>query len=196
MQKAISTIWNEHRSISAVLSALRALAKMAADPALQPDFAAFHAMVYYIDAFPERMHHPKEEEHLFARLLLRDPGSRTLISELQAEHATGAALVRDLERALLEFEQTWPRNAGRFAATVEAYAQFHWNHMRREENELIPRAEDALLPEDWAQIEAAFAGNHDPIADLREADFKALFQRVVSLAPEPIGLGARWKKTG
>jgi hemerythrin-like domain-containing protein len=196
MQNAIRIIWNEHRSISAVLSALRALAKMALDPGVQPDFAAFRAMVYYIDSFPERMHHPKEEEHLFARLLVRDPASRPLIGELQAEHETGRALVRDLERALLEFEERWPRNADSFAATVEAYAQFHWNHMRREEQELIPRAEKALLPEDWAQIEAAFAGNEDPIADLREADFRALFQRVVSLAPEPVGLGARWRKTG
>jgi hemerythrin-like domain-containing protein len=195
MDKAIRIIRDEHRSISAVLSALKELARLAQDPAVRPEFGAFRAMIYYIDAFPERMHHPKEDEHLFARLRERDPGARALIDELQAEHVAGAALVRDLERALLEFEESWPRGARRFAAAVEAYNDFHWNHMRKEETQLLPRAQRALTGEEWAAIEAAFAGNEDPIADLRDRDFRALFQKIVALAPEPVGLGAPWKKT-
>jgi branched-chain amino acid transport system ATP-binding protein len=193
MNKAIRTIYDEHRSISAVLSGLKSLARMAQNPKLRPDFTVLRAMIYYIDAFPERMHHPKEDRYLFARLLERDPAARDLVDALQAEHVVGAQLVRDLEQALLAFEQNWPRDAGRFAAQVEAYAQFHWNHMRREEEEVIPRAEKALLPEDWAVIEVAFAGNDDPIADLREKDFAGLFQRIVRIAPDPVGLGERWK---
>jgi branched-chain amino acid transport system ATP-binding protein len=142
------------------------------------------------------MHHPKEDEHLFARLLQRDPGARALIEALQSEHVMGAQLVRDLEQALLAYEQTWPAGAEGFGAAVKSYAQFHWDHMRREEQDLIPRAEKALQGEDWAAIEEAFAGNHDPIADLREQDFDKLYQRIVSLAPEPVGLGKRWQKTG
>jgi len=195
MQKAIGIIYDEHRSISAVLSGLKSLARMALE-GQKPEFAVFRAMIYYIDAFPERMHHPKEDVHLFARLLHRDPASRELVDALQAEHISGARLVRDLEQTLLEFEETYPRGAEKFAAAVEAYAQFHWNHMRREERELIPRAEKALQADDWAAIEAAFAGNSDPIADLREKDFATLFQRILNLAPAPIGLGEHWKTAG
>ena len=193
MNKAIRIIYDEHRSISAVLSGLKSLAQMARESAVRPDFTVFRAMVYYIDAFPERMHHPKEDTHLFARLLQRDPGARGLIDELQSEHIEGARLVRDLEQALLAYEQTWPAGGDRFAAVVEQYAHFHWNHMRREENDVIPRAQRALSSEDWAAIEAAFAGNDDPIADLREKDFTTLYQRIVALAPDPVGLGDRWK---
>ena len=193
MNKAIRIIYDEHRSISAVLSGLKALAQMARDSAVKPDFAVFRAMVYYIDAFPERMHHPKEDAHLFARLLVREPAARPLVDDLQAEHRKGAKLVRDLEQALLAYEQTWPGGGGRFAEKVEQYAQFHWNHMRREEQELLPLAEKALTSKDWAAIEAAFLGNDDPIADLREKDFNKLYQRIVSLAPAPVGLGERWK---
>ena len=193
MNKAIRIIYDEHRSISAVLSGLKALAKMAHESSVRPDFAVFRAMVYYIDAFPERMHHPKEDAHLFARLLLRDPAARELIDALQSEHIQGARLVRDLEQALLAYEQIWPEGGGRFAEKVEQYAQFHWNHMRREENELMPLAEKALTRDDWAAIETAFQGNDDPIADLREKDFNKLYQRIVSLAPAPVGLGERWE---
>ena len=196
MNKAIRIIYDEHRSISAVLSGLKSLVDMARDPGLRPDFAVFRAMIYYIDAFPERMHHPKEDDFLFSRLLQRDPDARLLIEELRGEHVKGAILVRDLEQALLAYEETWPAGLARFGEAVDSYAQFHWNHMRKEEEKLLPLAERALTAEDWVAIESAFAGNEDPIADMREQDFTRLYQRIVSLAPEPIGLGERWKKSG
>ena len=194
MRKAVRILRDEHRSISAVLQSLQHLARMAQDPALKPDFAVFRAMIYYIDAFPERSHHPKEDDYLFARLLDRSEAARPLVAKLKAEHVEGARLVRDLERAMLAFEETWPRGAEDFAAAVHAYAEFHWNHMRCEEQELLPLAEQSLGEADWAAIEAAFAGNEDPLADLRDQDFDKLFARIVSIAPAPIGLGEAWKR--
>jgi hemerythrin-like domain-containing protein len=195
MHKAIRIIHDEHRSISAVLSGLKSLAQMAQDGRLRPEFKVFRAMIYYIDAFPERMHHPKEDEHLFARLLTRRPDARALVDGLKAEHVQGRQLVRDLEQALLEIEETWPEGTHKFNAAIDAYAQFHWQHMNKEEKEVLPLAQASLSTEDWDAIAAAFAGNQDPIADLREKDFAALFQRIVALAPAPVGLGERWKKT-
>src|SRR4029079_15379774 len=101
MKTAIQTIRDEHRSIAAVLHALKQLAKDAEDPALEPRCDAFRAMIYYIDQFPERLHHPKEDEYLFARLAVRAPQAKELIEELRAEHVAGAQLVRDLEQALV-----------------------------------------------------------------------------------------------
>ncbi len=189
-------IQDEHRSISAVLSGLKDLARLAQDPKLKPGFDALRAMIYYIDAFPERMHHPKEDRHLFAKLLERDPSSRALVESLQSEHVQGASLVRDLEQSLLQFEELWPKGAAAFSAEVERYSRFHWDHMRREEHQVLPQCEAVLTGEDWEEIHAAFAGNEDPIADLRESDFSRLFQRIVSLAPEPVGVGPHWRRDG
>jgi len=194
MNNAIQTIRDEHRSIAAVLHALKQLAKEAEDPAVEPRFDAFRAMIYYIDQFPERLHHPKEDKYLFARLEARAPQAKPLIDELRAEHVTGAKLIRDLEQALVGLEVGWSGGPTAFLTAVDAYAEFHWNHMRKEEKQLLPLAERHLTAEDWREIEAAFAGNTDPIADLREQDFQKLFTRIVTLAPEPIGLGDRWKK--
>jgi hypothetical protein len=66
--------------------------------------------------------------------------------------------------------------------------------MRCEEQELLPLAEQSLGEADWAAIEAAFAGNEDPLADLRDQDFDKLFARIVSIAPAPIGLGEPWRR--
>ncbi len=195
MFKAIRTIRDEHRSISAVLNALKHLADDTCDnPAVKPDFRVFRAMIRYIDEFPERLHHPKEDEHLFARLEARWAGAKPLVDGLKAEHVRGAQLVRELERALVFLEEGWPRGAHEFRVAVDAFAKFNWDHMRKEENELMPLAEKHLTGEDWEAIAAAFAGNEDPIADLREKDFAALFSRIVTLAPAPVGLGEPWKK--
>jgi hemerythrin-like domain-containing protein len=194
MRKAVRILRDEHRSISAVLQCLQQLTRLAQDPAIKPDFAVFRAMIYYIDNFPERLHHPKEDNYLFARLLRRSDAARALVEKLMAEHVEGARLVRELERAVLAFEETWPRGAEDLAAAVNAYAEFHWTHMRCEEQELLPLAETALIEEDWEAIEAAFAGNADPIADLREQDFDKLFTRIVNIAPAPIGLGEAWRR--
>jgi hemerythrin-like domain-containing protein len=195
MNDAIRILRGEHRSISSVLHGLKELARIAQDGSVRPDFSVFRAMIHYIDMFPERLHHPKEDAHLFPRLLLRAPDAAPLVQELRAEHVTGAALVRDLERTLSAFELSWPQGAAPFVAAVGEYADFHWDHMRKEERLLLPRAEAALTGEDWNAIDHAFAGNEDPIADLREKDFAQLFSRIVAIAPAPIGLAKPWKQT-
>jgi hemerythrin-like domain-containing protein len=166
------------------------------DPKVLPRFEVFHAMVYYIDAFPERLHHPKEDKFLFARLAERAPEARPLIERLSAEHVSGAKMIRQLESALLALETNGRDSLAAFAEAAEAYASFHWSHMRAEETELLPLAEKYLTEVDWSEIDDAFRGNEDPIADLRTDDFDQLYKKIVSLAPDPIGVGARWKTTG
>jgi hemerythrin-like domain-containing protein len=181
MNKAIAILKGEHRSISAVVSGLKDLAHMAHDASARPDFTVFRAMLRYIDEYPERLHHPKEDEFL-------------LIKELEAEHVEGAKRVRELERSLLFLEDRWPVGSREFCDLVDGYAQFHWNHMRKEEEKILPLAEAHLIETDWRVIEDAFAGNADPIADLREKDFQVLFSRIASIAPAPVGLGEPWRR--
>ena len=191
---AIQKIRDEHRSISAVLHGLQQLARDAQNARVKPGFEALRAMIRYIDEYPERLHHPKEDEYLFARLEARAPEAKPLVASLRAEHENGARLVRDLERALVFFEEGWPAGATEFLEAVNAYADFHWKHMRKEESELLPLAEKRLSAEDWRAIDAAFDVNQDPIAGIRERDFEALFSKIVNLAPAPIGFGKRWQK--
>ena len=194
MKESIAILKDEHRSISAVLIGLKHLAEMAQDTKLKPDFQVFRSMLRYIDEYPERLHHPKEDELLFAHLARRSPEARKLVEELQAEHARGAQLIRELERKLMFFEEDWPQGAAEFLGMVDAYADFHWKHMRKEETQLLPLAERDLVTEDWLAIDAAFARNRDPIAGIEERDFRKLFSRIATMAPAPVGLGDPWKK--
>jgi hemerythrin-like domain-containing protein len=191
--KAIMKIQQEHRSLSAVLHALKHLARDAQDRSVKPDFAVFRAMLHYIDQFPEQLHHPKEDEYLFPPILARVPKAQPLIDSLRAEHRQGEKLIRELERALVLFEDSWPKGAPEFLKAVDAYAEFHWQHMRKEEEQVLPLAERSLSERDWQAIDWAFDANNDPIAGVKERDFLALFSRIVSLAPAPVGFAEPWK---
>ena len=193
MKDAISILKSEHRSISAVLHGLKELARMAQDATVRPRFQVLRSMLRYIDEYPERLYHPKEDEHLFARVAAHAPQARKLIDELKKEHEQGAGLIRELERALLFFEEGWPAGGREFQQAVDAFADFHWQHMRKEELELLPIAERVLSAADWRAIERAFATNLDPIAELQERDYERLFSRIANLAPAPVGLGEAWR---
>ena len=189
MKESISVLKSEHRSISAVLHALKELARMAHDATARPRFQVLRSMLRYIDEYPEKLHHPKEDEHLFARVAARAPEARALVEDLKAEHVEGERLIRELERALLFMEEGWPVGTREFQQAVEAYAEFHWKHMRKEEQQLLPLAERHLTAEDWKAIDRAFAANNDPAA----AGYQKLFSRIANLAPAPVGLGEAWR---
>ena len=194
MQESIRIIESEHRTISSVLHALKELTRMAGDPSMNPEFKAFRAVVRYVDEYPERIHHPKEDMFLFARLAAVYPEALGLIRRLTAEHTEGARLIRDLERALMIFEDGWPEGWREFADLVDRYVNFHWNHMRLEEQEILPLALKHFSPQDWAYVNEGFASNNDPLAKVDRHDFQAMFTRLVNLAPAPVGLGDPWRR--
>jgi hemerythrin-like domain-containing protein len=188
--KAIGIIRDEHRSLAAVLHGMLYLVREIGERGMKPDFNVLGAMIYYIDAVPERFHHPKEDKYLFALLRARWPAARPLLNSLAEEHRIGAEKIRILEQALARYQQGGRSEFPAFKAAVDAYAEFHWQHMRREEDEVLPLAEKYLTAGDWEAIDAAFAGHTDPLLGAEAgAEYDRLFSRIVNLAPPPIGLG-------
>lgn len=63
--------------------------------------------------------------------------------------------------------------------------------MRLEETIVLPAAQKVLSDRDWAELDAAFASNCDPLGGkyLRDPVYDRLFTRIVMQAPAPIGLG-------
>ena len=188
--QALRIIRDEHRGLAAVLHGMLYLVHDIRDRRGRPNFELLGAMIYYIDAFPERFHHPKEDEYLFRLLRLRHLDAAPLLDRLQTEHRAGAEKIRTLEQALARYQQGGDREFSHFLAAVEEYAAFHWDHMRAEEKEVLPLAEKYLSAGDWEAIDAAFLGHADPLLGAEAgAKYDALFTRIVNLAPPPIGLG-------
>jgi hemerythrin-like domain-containing protein len=189
--KAISTIRAEHRALGAVINNIKAVLNEVQAGRMAMDFKLFWAMVYYIDAFPDRLHHPKEDDWLFARLAARTPLADKLIEALQSQHQAEPQALARMRRDLGNLQAGVAGSLQALQATVADYADFTWKHLRAEENELLPLAEAHLLASDWDAIAEAFAHNADPLAGTDDsAEFNALFHDIVNRTPAPLGLGA------
>ena len=188
--QALRIIDDDHRSLAAVLHGMRYLVREIRERAAAPKFDVLGAMIYYIDAFPERVHHPRESEYLFRFLRIRCPAAAPLLDLLEEEHRSGAERIRALEQALARYQHGGAAEFRTFAAAVEDYVEFQYEHMRREEREILPLAKQHLLPSDWEVIDAAFTGGSMPRfgADTPE-NLQKLFDLIVRLAPPPIGAG-------
>ena len=186
--RAIGIIRDEHRSLAAVMHAwLHALAESrqagtAADPQLM------RAIVHYVQQFPVRLHHPKEEAHLFHHLRERTSSCNAELDELERQHLRDAQLVAALERRVAQLAGA--DTAARIEATraledeVRHYAQFLWDHLGREEGVILPGAQRHLKAEDWERIDAAFAENRDPrFGGEADREYRQLFSRIVNLLP-------------
>ena len=188
--QTLGILRNEHRTLAAVLHGMLHLVRDIRAGRAVPDFKVLGAMVYYMDTFAERLHHPKEDRYLFRLLRLRCQAARQLLDKLEAEHRAGQRKLIMLTHALTRYQQGGPDEFHAFDALAEDYAAFEFSHMRAEESELMPLAERYLTPSDWEEIDAVFLDHDDPLFGLGATDnFREVFRRIVNLAPPPIGVG-------
>jgi hemerythrin-like domain-containing protein len=190
MPNALRILRSEHRSIEAVLHGLGYFVGEIWAGRPSPDAEVFRAMLQYIDLFAERLHHPKEDRHLFSRMRLRTHEADTLLDIIEDEHRGGAERVRLLEQAFLRYEEGGVTHFLGFAQTVDTYTRFHREHVHFEEAKIFPIAERVLTLRDWKEIDAAFAGHGDTLVSPQtEREMAKLFARIVTITPPPIGAG-------
>jgi nucleotide-binding universal stress UspA family protein/hemerythrin-like domain-containing protein len=187
LRAPLAIIGDEHRSLAAVVHGLEYVVRQARDQGTPPSFPLLHAMLYYIKAFSEGLHHPKEDAYLFRKLRARTKDVDDVLDELQRQHVEGHELVDELERSIVAYEADPKTGLARFDAAVERFATSQMRHMALETKVVIPAARKHLTEEDWSEIGAAFAGNADPRFSVdNDEEFKQLFARIINLAPAAI----------
>jgi hemerythrin-like domain-containing protein len=187
---AIDVIHNEHQALAAMLRSMHLLVAQAQREGRDPDFSVLRAMLFYVDEFPERLHHPKESALLFPALRQRCPELRGTLDRLDADHGHGETAIRALAHALLAWEVLGQPRRQPFIDALDRYIDGYISHMAAEEQEVLPAARRHLTESDWAALDAAFAANRDPLTGHpAEAAFQPLFQKILRSAPAPIGLG-------
>ena len=187
----LTIIRREHRALSAMLRSLGLLLDRRRSRDTLPDFATLRAMLFYVDEFPERLHHPKESGLLFPKLRGHGAELDDVLDRLDHEHAQGEQAIRELEHALLSFEMMCGTDEGdhrrqAFERSAAKYIDFYLDHMKTEETHVLPLAEIVLSTKDWAELDAAFLTNLDPLVDrgAQAPAYRPVFLKVLdSLAP-------------
>ena len=186
---AIAIIRVEHRALEAVLHTLQALLNKVAAGYGTVEFGLLSAVLYYIDDFQERCHHPKEEEYLFKSLRAATSEFNDLLDSLQAAHLNSAHALSRLHRDLVHYQGGARNGLEVLQGDVDHYVASMHDHIRVEED-LLERSRDVIGEANWARIAAAFNENDDPLfGNNRSSEFGRLYQRMVLLAPQKVKQG-------
>lgn len=127
-----------------------------------PNYELMRDVVYYLQHYADRYHHPREDV-AFAMLLEREPSLAPAIKRLMHEHrvinTVGATLYKHLEDIL--------EDAFIARETVEAaaatYLVYYRSHIDSEDTDILPQAARLLQPADWSKVAAAVPAVADPL---------------------------------
>ena len=188
---SIRIILDEHSALRAMLRSLTMMLDRGPMDDKHQFFDVVRAMLFYIDEFPEQLHHPKESLLLFPKVAQLAPQTQDTLRRLEKDHVQGETKVRELQHLLLAWELLGESRRAALEQAVRSYIGFYLEHIHQEETLILPAAQKVLTDSDWQMLDEAFAGNADPLTQvsLRDPRFDLLFSRIVMQAPTPIGLG-------
>jgi len=199
MHQTLQIIQKEHASLTAMLQSIRMMIKRGPKGKPVTFFEVMRAMLFYIDEFPEKLHHPKETLFLFPLILKSCPELEGVIKRLDSEHEKGEARVRQLQHLLLAWELLGESHRQVFVDACEDYIDGYLSHLHVENTQVLAEATKHLTPEDWVLLDKEFLSNIDPLEHFGldssgapmpvSEEFSHLFTRITHHAPSPIGLG-------
>jgi hemerythrin-like domain-containing protein len=188
--RALQVIKDEHVAVAAMLRSLNMLLRKSRDEKRAPPFDVMRAMLFYVDEFPERLHHTKESQLLFPKVRARCPQLAPVLDQLDADHALGEASIRELEHRMLAYEVMGESRRAAFETALARYVDNYLKHMALEDSTILPAARQHLSADDWAELDKAFDANRDPLTGhAASEEYAPLFRKIVDSAPAPIGLG-------
>lgn len=193
--QTLRIVRDEHTALSAMLRSMLQMIDLG--PGDEPElfFDVLRAMLFYIDEFPERQHHPKESNLLFPRVARASPQVMDTIERLERDHMDGEHAARELQHLLLAWELLGEARRQAFVDATRRYVSFYLEHMRLEEQVVLPEADRVLGEQDRAELDEAFTAHRDPLL-CRDPAYDRLFTRIVMKAPAPVGVGPATNTSG
>jgi len=151
-----------------------------------PDYELMLNIMFYMTHYSDVLHHPKEDL-VFAKIREREIGVAGTVDELAAQHARLHEAGRELVRQLDDIVNGTISSREAVEAVARDYIGTLRSHMRLEEDEILPLADQLLTPRDWKAIHAAIGDFEDPLFGKHtEARYVAL-HRQISRQAAPAG---------
>ena len=120
----------------------------------RPNYELMLDIIVYLRDYADRYHHPREDA-AFARLARRCPDLELPLARLAPEHrvlAPAGETLRGQLQAVIDGALVARAEIEVAAAT---YLVYYGNHIAKEEEDILPRAAEALTPADWQAVSEA-----------------------------------------
>ncbi len=173
---AVATLCDEHRYMSLLLDTLEE--KIQGDEQIPAsDYFLVHDIVRYMHEYPHAVHDPTEDL-MFAKLVARDPSTKTNVQYLLRDHEK---LAGDTDRILKLLRDAEVKQTIAAADAVRAACKLYIDrlraHIHKEESEMFPSAVEFLTVKDWKSIETRLNVVDDPLFGRTvDSRFRVLFE--------------------
>ncbi|TXT36999.1 MAG: branched-chain amino acid transport system ATP-binding protein [Comamonadaceae bacterium] len=187
---ALRIISEDHNNLWRMATTVDQLAsELESTGVLEPKFLT--SVLDYMGQLETRSHYPKENDYLFRYLRLRSPQVAETLNQLEKDHLESSAKHQHL-RTSISAVATGKLSGNTLAQQLRDFTAGMKSHILTEEKQLLPLAHKSFLPEDWNAIHQVFHDSQHPLfGEAAQAEFRELYHRIVSVAPESLGLGAQ-----
>lgn len=150
--RVVQALHNEHIFMSNMLDSLSEQVELLTD-GKDTDFNLLFDIIDYMQNFPDRYHHPREDI-LYQRMALRDEQCARDVQILMEEHRTLEHLADELAACIKDIHALpTVLKKERARDLCEKYVELLREHMNLEEGKVLPRAAEVLHAEDWFIVE-------------------------------------------
>lgn len=182
MPSAIDTLRQDHRNMWKLLDVIETeFAQFKAGNS--PDYELLSSALKYCLNYPELYHHPKEDL-IYARLEERAPETLVDFGSLKTAHEALSDLTRRVSAMVQRIEEEAEVSRPAAAKLMDDFITAYRQHIRDEEQLFFPSAEEVLLAEDWAIIDAKITHIRDPFSDAKAMDYQDLRAMVLEWGME------------
>ncbi len=176
--RSVKALHNEHIYMFGLLDSLDQQVGLIVN-GRDADYALLLDIIDYMQNFPDRYHHPKEDL-IYQRMALRDETIASEVAALLDEHRQLVGLSNRVAEAIDDVHMMpTVLNKARVGELCNDYGACLRHHINIEESKILPRALEVLRQEDWFLIEQnSIPINEIPIDNILTDNFAAL-RRVV-----------------
>jgi len=179
MVDAVQLIHQDHVNLDKVLTVLLEVGGGLPEHRSEDAISVLNDCVYYIQVFPERVHHPKEEAVLFPFVRRKRPDLAPVLDELEAQHEQGRKAIDGIAEGLRKLESDWTGNREAFQNQVRSYVESQREHMSIEEREILKPVQASLTSVDMSTINNAYGVATDPLfGENLATGFQSLLKRI------------------
>lgn len=177
MSETIAVLRAEHKVMARLLDLLGEQVDHF-EAAEQTDYELMKEIIDYFLTIPDLYHHPKEDL-IHARMLRRGAAKAEGMHDIPSEHERVSERLHAFSHALISvlLDAEFPRE--QFVGIAREFVDGERRHMRGEEAEFFPAAEEILNDQDWADIDGRVSGLKDPLVNGdRSMRFQAIRERI------------------
>lgn len=179
MVDAVQLIHQDHVNLDKVLTVLLEIGGDLPEHRSEDAISVLNDCVYYIQVFPERVHHPKEEAVLFPFVRRNRPDLAPVLEKLEAQHEEGRKAIEEMAEGLRNLRSDWARNREAFQEQVRTYVESQREHMSVEEREILKPVKTSLSSVNMSTINRAYGVTTDPLfGENLATGFESLLKRI------------------